>query len=64
LIDREQEVLRLVSLGMSNKEIGVSLSFSALTAKAHLSSNLDKLHLRGRVEAAAWTIRHGAFRDG
>ncbi len=59
LTDREQEVLRLVAHGMSNKEIGAALSISHLTVKAHLRSILDKLHLRGRVEAAAWAIRHG-----
>jgi two-component system NarL family response regulator len=59
LTDREQEVLRLVARGMSNKEIGEELGISPLTAKAHLSSILEKLRLRGRVEAAAWAIRHG-----
>ena len=59
LTQREEEVLHLVARGMSNKEIGVALSISPLTVKAHLSSILEKLHLRGRVEAAAWAIRHG-----
>jgi DNA-binding NarL/FixJ family response regulator len=59
LTQREDEVLRLVARGLSNKEIGSELSISPLTVKAHLSSILEKLHLRGRVEAAAWAIRHG-----
>jgi DNA-binding NarL/FixJ family response regulator len=63
LTDRECDVLKLVARGLSNKEIGVALSISPLTAKAHLSSILDKLQLRGRVEAAAWAIRHGILRD-
>ncbi len=62
LTDREQDVLRLVAHGLSNKEIGGQLSISPLTVKAHLSSILDKLGLRGRVEAAAWAIRHGMLR--
>jgi DNA-binding NarL/FixJ family response regulator len=63
LTDRERQVLHLVARGMSNKEIGVELSISPLTVKAHLSSILDKLNLRGRVEAAAWAIRHGLMRE-
>jgi DNA-binding NarL/FixJ family response regulator len=63
LTDREKEVLHLVARGFSNKEIGTKLSISPLTVKAHLSSILDKLHLRSRVEAAAWSIRHGMLRD-
>ena len=63
LTDRECDVLKLVARGLSNKEIGAALSISPLTVKAHLSSILDKLQLRGRVEAAAWAIRHGILRD-
>lgn len=62
ITERELEVLRLVARGMSNKEIGTSLSISPLTVKSHLRSILDKLGLRGRVEAAAWAIRHGLLR--
>jgi DNA-binding NarL/FixJ family response regulator len=62
LTEREVDVLRLVARGLSNKEIGSSLSISPLTVKSHLRSILDKLSLRGRVEAAAWAIRHGLLR--
>jgi DNA-binding NarL/FixJ family response regulator len=63
LTQREEEVLYLVARGMSNKEIGAELSISPLTVKAHLSSILEKLHLRRRVEAAAWAIRNGLLRN-
>lgn len=59
LTQREREVLRLVAGGLSNKEIGVRLHLSPHTIKAHLSTILDKLHLRGRAEAAAWAAQHG-----
>ena len=62
LTEREVEVLRLVARGLSNKEVGAALSISPLTVKSHLRSILDKLQLRGRVEAAAWAIRHGLLR--
>ena len=64
LTEREQEVLKCVARGLSNKEIGEQLSISPHTVKAHLRSILDKLHLRGRVDAAAWAVRHGMLRDG
>ncbi len=64
LSERELDVLRLVARGLSNNEIGEALSISPHTVKAHLRSILDKLHLRGRVEAAAWAIRHGLLRQG
>ncbi len=64
LTEREREVLKCVARGLSNKEIGEQLSISPHTAKAHLRSILDKLHLRGRVDAAAWAIRHGMLREG
>jgi DNA-binding NarL/FixJ family response regulator len=63
LTDRGQQVLRLVARGMSNKEIGVELSISPLTVKAHMSSILDKLDIRARVEVAAWAIRHRLLQE-
>ncbi len=59
LTDREREVLQLVARGLSNKEIGAELHLSPHTIKAHLRTILDKLHLRGRAEAAAWAAQHG-----
>jgi DNA-binding NarL/FixJ family response regulator len=62
LTGREREVLGLVAQGLSNKEIGAQLSLSPHTAKAHLRTILDKLHLRSRAEAAAWAARHDSNR--
>ncbi len=59
LTDRERQILHLLTLGLSNKEIGEELSISPYTAKAHLHHILEKLNLRSRVEAAAWAVRHG-----
>ncbi len=63
LSEREREILRLVTKGMSNKEIGAALSLSPHTVKAHLRTILDKLHLRSRAEAAAWAAAHGLTSD-
>lgn len=55
---REQEVLRLLSRGATNKEIAASLEISENTVKAHLKSVLRKLGVSNRVEAAGWALRH------
>lgn len=62
LTTRERDVLRLVARGLSNKEIGEELAISPHTVKTHLSHVLEKLELNGRVEAAAWAIRHGLLK--
>jgi len=62
LSDRETEILRLVAEGLTNKEIGVSLSISDNTVKNHLHNILEKLHLHNRAEAAAYALREGLIR--
>lgn len=59
LTPRELEVLRLVSAGRSNKEIGEHLFISVKTASVHVSNILAKLQVSGRGEAAALAHRHG-----
>jgi DNA-binding NarL/FixJ family response regulator len=59
LTARESEVLRLVSLGLGNKEIAVRLAISEHTAKFHISSILSKLHAASRTEAVSRGIRKG-----
>ena len=59
LTPRETEVLQLVAVGNSNKEIALALFISETTAKAHLSSILDKLHVRNRAQAVAIAIEKG-----
>jgi DNA-binding NarL/FixJ family response regulator len=57
LTEREQEILRLVAEGATNREIGRRLGISENTVKKHLRNILDKLHLQNRVQAAIYALR-------
>ena len=59
LTDREQEVIRLVAQGKSNREIAEALIISEKTAKAHISNILGKLGLDDRTQMAVYAIKHG-----
>ncbi len=52
LSKREEQVLRLVTAGKSNKEIAIVLDLQEKTIKHHMTSVLSKLKVRNRVEAA------------
>ncbi len=52
LSERELEVLRLVTVGMSNREIAAELVISPGTAKTHVHHLCGKLGVRNRTEAA------------
>lgn len=52
LSDREVEVLRLVTSGLSNREIAEKLFISSGTAKTHIHHLCGKLGVRNRTEAA------------
>ncbi|WP_345437003.1 ATP-binding protein [Actinoallomurus vinaceus] len=57
LTPREQEVLRLLAEGRSNREIAETLFISAKTASVHVSNILAKLDVSSRGEAAATAHR-------
>ncbi|HXW46292.1 MAG TPA: LuxR C-terminal-related transcriptional regulator [Streptosporangiaceae bacterium] len=59
LSSRELEVLRLVSAGRTNREIGELLFISEKTASRHLSNVFDKLGIHTRAEAARIAAEHG-----
>jgi len=59
LTDRETEVLRLVSLGLANKEVARRLGIGDGTVKTHVSNVLGKLGLQSRTQAALYAVRIG-----
>lgn len=59
LSEREEEVLRLLAQGLTNKDMAQTLILSVRTVEAHLRSIFGKLGVRSRTEAALWAIRHG-----
>lgn len=59
LTAREHEVLRLVALGQTNQQIGVALTVSTRTAKAHVERIIARLGVANRTEAVARAISLG-----
>jgi DNA-binding CsgD family transcriptional regulator len=59
LTPREREILSLVALGRSNKQIGTQLFISAKTASVHVSNIMAKLGATGRGEAVAVARQRG-----
>jgi DNA-binding NarL/FixJ family response regulator len=63
LTPREEEILALVARGLANKEIAATLGIVEGTVKRHLQNILAKLHLRNRVELAAFALTQGFSRS-
>jgi DNA-binding NarL/FixJ family response regulator len=59
LSPREQEVVKLVAEGYTNKQIAETLVISEKTVERHRANILDKLGMRDRVELTRYAIRHG-----
>jgi DNA-binding NarL/FixJ family response regulator len=59
LSEREEEVLRCVAKGLSNKLIARQLGISEKTVKAHLTSIYQRIGVTDRTQAALWAQRHG-----
>ena len=54
---RELEVLKLVSEGLNNRQIGTRLFISENTVKNHVRNILEKLQLHSRMEAVMYAVR-------
>jgi len=59
LTQREMQVIRHISMGLKNREIGLSLEISVETVKEHVQNILRKLSVNDRTQAAVWAVRGG-----
>ncbi len=59
LSERETEVIRLIALGLSNKQISGKLFLSEKTVKNHISRIFSKLNCTARTQAAIHAIKCG-----
>ena len=71
LTHREEQIIREVANGLTNREVAVKLGLSEKTVKYYMTNVMQKLHARNRVEAVAavrryweshktWTVGIGA----
>jgi DNA-binding NarL/FixJ family response regulator len=61
--EREEEVLRMISRGHSNKEIAARLSVSVKTVEMHKANGMRKLGLGGRTDIVDYAIFRGWMRN-
>jgi DNA-binding NarL/FixJ family response regulator len=59
LSKRELEVVKLISTGMTNREIATKLFIAERTAEGHVERIRNKLEVRSRTEVAVWATKHG-----
>jgi two-component system NarL family response regulator len=59
LTPREIEILKMLSKGLTNKQIGHVLGISENTVKNHVNSIIEKLEVSDRTEAATTAIQRG-----
>jgi DNA-binding NarL/FixJ family response regulator len=63
LSDREEEVLKKVAWGYSNKEIAAQLDISIKTVEAHKANSMKKLNLRGRTDIVRYALIQGWLKE-
>jgi DNA-binding NarL/FixJ family response regulator len=60
---REQDIIDLIALGRSNKEIAAELNIAVHTVKSHVHNILEKLALHTRLEVASFAHSEGIIRN-
>lgn len=59
LSDREEEVLRLIAWGHSNKEIATQLGLSIKTIEVHKANAMKKLGMQSRLDIVRYSVLQG-----
>ncbi len=63
LTEREEEVLKKVAWGYSNKEIAAQLDISIKTVEAHKANSMKKLNMRGRTDIVRYALFQGWLKE-
>jgi DNA-binding NarL/FixJ family response regulator len=61
--ERETEVLRLMAIGHSNKDIAAALNISVKTVEVHKANAMRKLNLRGRTDVVRYAVMNEWLKD-
>jgi DNA-binding NarL/FixJ family response regulator len=61
--ERESEVLRLIAVGHSNKEVATLLKISVKTVEVHKTNGMRKLGMTGRVDIVRYAVLQGWLYD-
>ncbi len=61
--EREKQVLRMMAVGHSNKEIAEALGITIKTVEVHKANAMRKLKLRGRIDVVRYAILHGWLQE-
>ena len=61
--ERENQVLRLMAHGHSNKEIAATLGISVKTVEVHKANAMRKLGFRGRTDVVQYALLQGWLRE-
>lgn len=63
LTDRESEIIRLIALGYSNREVSERLSISIKTVESHKANALRKLGISSRIDIVRYAILQGWMQE-
>lgn len=63
LTEREEEVLRLIAWGLSNKEIAAQLGVSVKTVEYYKARSTEKLRLRSRADILRYALAQGWLQE-
>jgi two-component system invasion response regulator UvrY len=58
LSDREYQVLRMIAVGKTTRQISAELALSVKTVSTYRARLLDKMNMRSAAELAAYAVRH------
>jgi DNA-binding NarL/FixJ family response regulator len=61
--EREKDVLRMMAIGHSNKEVASALGITVKTVEVHKANAMRKLRLRGRIDVVRYAVLNGWLQE-